>query len=167
MSRGRKGRSAIRPARSSAPKWLVDGVARRLWKSLHDDLTAARFLATTDQAALGRYCQYMADWIALTEQIRREGWTYTTSSDHVEEMKRPNPAVRFRREAETALSSLEDRLGLNPRYRHAITAALLATSVAPRTLDLLSDEEAAPGRMAAPDVAAEWESILTPTERAH
>lgn len=166
MARERRRRRA--PSRS-APKWLVDQVARKLWTALHDDMTSARFLASTDHAALGRYCQYMADWIALTKLIQEEGWTYTTSSEHVEDMRRPNPAVRFRRETESALKALEDSLGLNPRYRMAITQALLSLTVGSRQPDLLAGSgEPAPGEP--PDLVdskAEWEGILSVGGKAH
>lgn len=141
------------------PTWLVQKAARALWTKLHSDLTAARFLEGTDHAALGRYCQYMAEWVDLTDKIITEGWTYVTSSEHVEEMRRPNPAVRFRKDVESSLKALEDSLGLNPRYRMAITQALLSTKVQTRDPDLLDRAE----ESGAPDVTdpkSEWENLL-------
>ena len=61
----------------TAPSWLEDANARKIWERLHQDLVAIRFLEATDHNALGRYCQYMAEWISHTRVIRKEGATYT------------------------------------------------------------------------------------------
>lgn len=153
-----RGARKSRGASDAAPDWLKHRVARALWAKLHADLGAARFLARTDFAALGRYCQYLSEWIAFTRVLEKEGMTYVTSSPHVENMVRPRPEVRFRKECEANLQSLENVLGLNPRFRFALTTALLSqqAGLAPPPVDELPLNSPAPA--SAP--AAEWERLL-------
>lgn len=154
--------------RSGAPKWLVNRVARALWAAMHKDLASIRFLQSTDHNALGRYVQYMAEWISLTDTLEKKGHSYTTSSEHVEELLRPRPEFRMRKDVEASLAALEDRLGLNPRYRFAITQALLATTAPPPPGQgnlPLGDDEDTPET--AVDAKTEWERLLGASNRPH
>jgi P27 family predicted phage terminase small subunit len=146
----------------TAPAWLEDAAARRIWERLHQDLVSIRFLESTDHNALGRYCQYMAEWISHTRVIRKEGATYTTSSKHVEDMVRLRPEVRLRERCETAMKALEDSLGLNPRYRFAITQALLGQKpIAPQDqLPLGTGEDAPASDDPVAAHASAWEGVL-------
>lgn len=153
--------------RGGAPKWLVNRVARALWAKLHEDLTSIRFLQSTDQNALARYVQYMSEWIALTDVLEKEGYSYKTSSEHVEELVRPRPEFRMRKDVEACLTSLEDRLGLNPRYRFAITQMQLAQKapLPPGQTDLpLGGDDAAETAL---DAKTEWERLLGAPSRPH
>jgi P27 family predicted phage terminase small subunit len=146
-----------RKSPSISPDLLQSREARDLWAKLHADLDSARFLARTDHAALARYCTYLADWIKFTKVLEKEGMTYVTSSEHVKDMVRARPEVRFRRECEANLQSLENVLGLNPRFRFALTTALLSqqAGLAPPPAELPLDAPAQPG-----DAASEWERLL-------
>ncbi|MBU6525935.1 phage terminase small subunit P27 family [Methylocystis sp. MJC1] len=147
---------------------MVNRVARALWVKLHEELASIRFLQSTDYNALGRYVQYMAEWISLTDTLEKEGHSYKTSSEHVEELVRPRPEFRMRKDIEACLASLEDRLGLNPRYRFAITQALLATKAPPppgqADLPLAGDDDAAETAI---DAKSEWERLLGASNRPH
>lgn len=147
---------------SAAPKWLADRTAKLVWASLHQELTAVRFLEATDLNALARYCQYMAEWIEHTRTLRKEGSTYKTSSKHVEDMHRLRPEVRLRERCEVNLKALEDAIGLNPASRFSITQKLLAVTAPPPPQGQLplGDGEAAgaTGELAAARTA--WEGLL-------
>jgi P27 family predicted phage terminase small subunit len=152
-------------ARNGAPKWLVNRVARTLWTQLHENLVSIRFLQSTDHNELARYCQYMAEWISLTDTLEKEGYSYKTSSEHVEELVRPRPEFRMRKDVEACLKSLEDTLGLNPRYRFAITQMQLAQKApAPAQPGLPLDDEAGDSAIDAKD---EWERLLGAPGRTH
>lgn len=120
------------------PRWLdtsdvgteasrrISELAVEVWRRLHADLVRLKLLKTTDENAFGRYCRYMAEWIEYTRAIDREGSHYTTSSEHVGELKRPHPAVRFRKDVEQSLKELGEAMGLTPAARQRIFQQLAA-----------------------------------------
>lgn len=160
-------KSKRKPARSrvTAPKWLDGRSPRDIWARLEKELIEIRFFQITDHNALGRYCKYMAEWIALTDILDRDGHTYKTSSPHVEEMVRIRPEFRMRKDVEASLQALENVLGLNPRYRFAITSQLLSQKAPPAPQgDLPLAGELPEGT---PKAKEEWEAILGGQGRGH
>lgn len=104
----------------------ISALAVSIWRSLHGDLTKLKLLKSTDENAFGRYCRYMAEWIEHTRTIDRDGAWYVTSSEHVGELRRPHPAVRFRKDVEQALKDLGESMGLTPSARQRIFQQLAA-----------------------------------------
>jgi len=122
---------AVKTSRSkssagASPSWLKKPAAKRIFEKLRGDLGKLRFISDTDDACLARYCQYLSEWIRLTQTLDKEGETFTTSSQHVKEWVRLRPEVRLRENIESHLQSLEDRLGLNPKFRFELTSRLLS-----------------------------------------
>lgn len=101
-------------------------LARAMWDKLQPVAAALNLVKDSDINAFARYCRYCAEWIFHTRTIDREGATYVTSSEHVETLIRPHPAVRFRKDVEHALKELEDRLGFTPAARLRLYQALAA-----------------------------------------
>lgn len=139
---------------SAAPVWLKTAPARKLFDKLRGELGSLRFVQDTDEAGLARYCQYLSEWIRLTRKLETEGETFTTSSEHVKDWVRLRPEVRLRDRAETHLQSLEDRLGLNPKFRFELTSRLLSQKAPTKPGELPLDD---PDRASHHD---EWDAIL-------
>lgn len=98
----------------------VSALTEDIWKRLHGDLVRLKLLKSTDQNTFARYCRYMAEWIEWTRVLDRDGAYYTTSSEHVSEIRRPHPAWRFRKDVEQALKELGESMGLTPASRQRI-----------------------------------------------
>lgn len=124
---------------ASMPDWLdtsdlgtaaaaeITTLAKRVWAELRPELERINIIAAPDRNALARYCRYMAEWIIHTRTIDREGTHYVTSSEHVGELRRPHPAMRFRKDCEQALKELGEAMGLTPAARQALFIKLAAT----------------------------------------
>jgi len=144
---------------SDIPAWLttddvgtdaarrISALAVQIWRRLHGELVKLKLLKSTDENAFGRYCRYMAEWIEHTRTIDRDGHWYTTSSEHVGELRRPHPAVRFRKDVEQALKDLGESMGLTPAARQRIFQQLAT----------------APGAGATPKAPAEDRPLLPPS----
>ena len=61
---------------SSAPTWLKNKEARKVWETVAPLLGGARVLTQADLMALGRYCELFAQWIECKDFINRNGMTY-------------------------------------------------------------------------------------------
>lgn len=94
--------------------------ARKVWERIAPELIRSNIMTPTDFEAFGRYCVHVADWAELSKTIKREGRTQTVKTTSGDEMVRMHPAVKARELAEKRMIDLEDRFGLNPRYRMAI-----------------------------------------------
>lgn len=94
--------------------------ARKVWDRIAPDLVRSNIMAPTDFEAFGRYCVHVADWAELSKTIKKEGRTQEVKTVGGDVMVRMHPAVKARELAEKRMVELEDRFGLNPRYRMAI-----------------------------------------------
>lgn len=61
---------------SSAPTWLKNKEARKVWESVAPLLAGARVLTQADLMALARYCELFAQWIDCKDFINKNGMTY-------------------------------------------------------------------------------------------
>lgn len=119
-------RSTKRPAKvqDAAVPYVLKGReftdARKVWDRIAPELIKSNIMTPTDFEAFGRYCVHVADWAELSKTIKREGRTQTVKTTSGDEMVRMHPAVKARELAEKRMIDLEDRFGLNPRYRMAI-----------------------------------------------
>ncbi len=107
-----------------APEWMTDDYAVAAWDSGVRILTAQRTLAEADLGALGRYCQFVAEWVTLTKDITDNGHT---AKNRFEE-ERARPQVSQRDSIERSLRNLEKALGLDPAAHLAITRDLAAVA---------------------------------------
>lgn len=105
----------------------ISRMSLEIWSRLHGDLEHMKLLKSTDEDAFARFCRYMAEWIDFTRQIDLEGPTYTTESNFAGKLRRPNPAVRFRKEVEQSLKDLGDSMGLTPSARQRILQHMAQT----------------------------------------
>src|SRR5690606_3619285 len=114
----------LAPAKLTAPKELTKA-AKEIWDRTAAPLARINFLRETDRAAFARYCHHLAEWWTLTRQLRKDGLTYVTTSNHGT-MKRLNPDFVARQRIEDRLETLEDRFGLTPAARQQILQRLAA-----------------------------------------
>jgi len=112
-AKGLRAPSQLRPA------------AQAIWRQIAPELEGMRFLRPTDRHAFARYCETLVRWWDISKKLRVEGETYTSTSAHGE-LKRINPLVLVELRLSQALSSMEDRFGLNPSARQQILARLSA-----------------------------------------
>lgn len=128
----------------AAPEWLhgeesehnAGTLAVEAWNAIAPVLVNARQFREGDQIALARYCRYVAEWIGLTNDIDRNGFTITNTSKFGETTT-ANPSIRSRSTVETGMSALEKELGLSPRARVEVQKRLMAAA---RNLPIIGDQ---------------------------
>lgn len=96
------------------------------WRAITPLLVEARALRESDLFSLARYCQYCAEWVALTRDIDANGWTVTNETKNGF-TQAPNPCVMARQRVESAMAALEQALGLNPSARLKVQKSLMAS----------------------------------------
>lgn len=115
---------------SGAPEFLTaDGLA--VWQKLQPLMSSLRFVRATDELTLGRYCDQFALWLKVRAQVEAQGATVTTSSAHVQDMLRVNPAFRVMMAIEDKLTAFEDRFGLSPASRQSLLTRMAAGGANP------------------------------------
>lgn len=137
----------------AAPEWLhgVDAIddpsteqtgtlAVEAWNAIAPVLVNARQFREGDQIALARYCRYVAEWIGLTNDIDRHGFTIT-NTNKFGETTTANPSIRSRSTVEAGMSSLEKELGLSPRARVEVQKRLMSAA---KNLPIIGDQTKAP-----------------------
>jgi P27 family predicted phage terminase small subunit len=130
-AKGRPGkrRRATPPASSTVaattiqPSSKLKQSALHVWRALAPELERLNFLRPTDANAFSRYCQTVARYWQVSEDLDREGETYTTDSAHGS-MKRINPLFIIQERLSRRLTELEDRFGLTPAARQQIMLRL-------------------------------------------
>ncbi len=118
----------------TCPPW-VEGEAKKIWTLLLRALKPTGMLTRADQFALGRYCVYMAQWLAVTAFLRDHGETYL-SEKHGWSIPLLYPQARLSLQLADRLLHLEHQFGLTPLARAAIGIALAKGSVRDNGLDL-------------------------------
>lgn len=129
-AKGNPGRRPLRAASTEALPLIGDAAPRELnaagktiWNRLVPHLRDMRLVRQTDREVLARYCNHVARYWKLEREIRRDGATYLTETNHGS-MKRINPAFAVQDRIEKRMEAIEDRLGLSTRSRHEILRAL-------------------------------------------
>ena len=107
-------------------------------------MSSLRFVRATDELTLGRYCDQFALWLKLRAQVEDQGATVTTSSAHVQDMLRVNPAFRAMMSIEDKLTAFEDRFGLSPAARQSLLTRMAAGGANP-TLPAVPQAGSQPG----------------------
>ena len=131
LAKGNPGRRRIaqtptdaRDLATAAPPDLADA-AKTIWDRLAPELSRLKFLRDTDRNAFARYCEHLGRWWVLTTEMRTEGETYLSKSEHNPEgLMRINPKFFVREKIERRMEFLEDRFGLSPMARRQILQRL-------------------------------------------
>jgi P27 family predicted phage terminase small subunit len=97
---------------------------RKLVKAMPDGL-----LTKADQIILATLCEAWADWCEAVEDLRVNGWYYTTEKG----FEGQRPAAAKMKQATATIISLSSRLGLSPADR----TRLSMPEAAPKTLEEL------------------------------
>lgn len=103
----------------------MSAMAVATWRAVAPLLVEARALRESDLFSLARYCRYVAEWVQLTSDIDRFGFTVINESKHGTSTA-PNPAVMARTRVEQAMTQLEQALGLNPAARMKVQKSLMS-----------------------------------------
>lgn len=112
------------------PDWL-DGPGLEMWRALLPEFLLARYIKQSDVPALARYCTNFARWIALRAQVAEQGEVIITSSAHVKDMPRVNPAAKLMHVIEAELVATESNFGRNPAARMQLAARLAIGGASP------------------------------------
>jgi P27 family predicted phage terminase small subunit len=91
---------------------LLSPEAKREWSRIVDGLPPD-LLTKVDRAMLAAFCQAWADWCEAVEDLRVNGWYYTTEKGY--EGQRPAAAKMVK--AREALVTLSGKIGLSPADR--------------------------------------------------
>lgn len=139
------------PQMGNRPPEELWAAGKRIWNQLAPDLMALKFLRSTDRPAFTRYCEHLAKWWELTRDLRKEGETYMSKSEHNPDgMMRVNPKFLIRERIEKRLEALEDRFGLSPAARQQILQRLALTPVAAPAGALFEGAASTPGTVPPP-----------------
>jgi len=105
----------------SCPVWLGDA-ARAAWGRLVPLLDKRRILTAADEPALSVLCENFAEWQQLTEELRTEGSTYECRTEAGAVMRRANPKMLMRGDAQRRLNVSLAEFGLSPSSRGKIAS---------------------------------------------
>lgn len=137
----------------AAPKWL-SRTAATVWRELAPTLRQRRLLQDADVTAFGRYCDWLARYVALARK---------TTGNVVEKSKskkalmasRVDRAITAMLAIDKTLSHYEDRFGMNPRERMAIYEKMMARPVGrPPSLPRPGNDDAPAAPAAKPATSA-------------
>lgn len=119
--------------RYPAPAGLaLTSAALALWPRLTEALDAQGLMNRLDANALGRYCQYLADWAGHNADLSAHGiYQDVPLTGRDDTMQRFRPSYKARKDCETALKDLEDRFGLTPLARLRIQVQQANNRIAP------------------------------------
>jgi P27 family predicted phage terminase small subunit len=98
------------------PGWLSDR-AKAAWAHFAPLLDERRVLTVADGSALTVLCQVFAEWQQLSEDLETEGLTYEAVTASGAMMRRPNPKVPMRADANRRLNASLAEFGLSPGTR--------------------------------------------------
>lgn len=98
------------------PPPQITGLAAEVWRELLPSLRQAKFVRRTDHQAFARYCNDVARYWRVTQELDEEGETYWTDTNHGK-MKRINPTFIVQERLHKRIEAAEDRIGLNPAAR--------------------------------------------------
>lgn len=125
-AKGNPGHRAITPSppeseaiTTSAPSFIKTKRAREIWAALMPVIQPYRFVKTSDEMAVGRYCIHLARFLDLNDQVAKSGVSYETDTNHGR-MLRLHPHFAAMMRIEEALVKLEDRIGLTPAARQSL-----------------------------------------------
>ncbi|WP_261764133.1 phage terminase small subunit P27 family [Kozakia baliensis] len=115
----------------TAPKHMR-AKGRKFWEEVAGYLIDSRIVRASDRNALARYCETLADYVAMTKELDMQGHVYKSKSNHGE-LLRISPYFMVQERLVKRLQDLEDRFGLTPASRQQIMARMAAGSQAALT----------------------------------
>lgn len=104
-----------------APAWLSRH-GRAAWQDLGTLLIGRSVLTQLDLAALACVCEAIAEWRELRRKVRKDGRTYTTTTQAGDTMIRPHPHVNMLAAAERRMWAELAHFGLTPASRAKVSA---------------------------------------------
>ena len=111
--------------------WMSEG-AKRVWHQFAPKLSDAGILTELDLPAFRVLCEVYADFIRLTNYIRKNGSTYRIRYNSGYEVVATRPEVKELRGVRRELLTLSDKFGMTPLGRTGV-------NIAPKSDDLMPD----------------------------
>lgn len=103
------------------PKWLKKSrKATEIWNDVLPQLLQLNLATQLDALALGRYCRYVAEWIAADLTVQKEGTWYDAVGTNGEPTKKRHPAWQACQDIEKMLRETEAAFGMRPDARYKI-----------------------------------------------
>lgn len=103
------------------PKWLKKSrKATEIWNDVLPQLLQLNLATQLDALALGRYCRYVAEWIAADLTVQKEGTWFETVGTNGEPTKKRHPAWQACQDIEKMLRETEAAFGMRPDARYKI-----------------------------------------------
>jgi len=103
------------------PKWLKKSrKATEIWNDVLPQLLQLNLATQLDALALGRYCRYVAEWIAADLTVQKEGTWFDAIGTNGEPTKKRHPAWQACQDIEKMLRETEAAFGMRPDARYKI-----------------------------------------------
>ncbi len=103
-----------------APSWLTPEELE-IWKRLAPTLRDMAIISVADADSLGRYCHALAEWVAVTTELRGKPRLVKPESAPAYQ----NPLLKVRADLAKEIQSLEDRFGLTPAARMTLNVSAM------------------------------------------
>jgi P27 family predicted phage terminase small subunit len=110
------------PLGSPTPRASVGDISRDAYEFIAGRLTNIGVVSEIDTFALQMFSDAWEDYIAAREVIRRDGPTYTTTTNTGDIMFRPRPELAMMNNAWDRLKKIIPEFGLTPSSRAKIDA---------------------------------------------
>lgn len=103
------------------PRWLKRSrKATEIWNDVLPQLLQLNLATQLDALALGRYCRYVAEWIAADLTVQKEGTWFEAVGTNGEPTKKRHPAWQACQDIEKMLRETEAAFGMRPDARYKI-----------------------------------------------
>lgn len=103
------------------PRWLKKSrKATEIWNDVLPQLLQLNLATQLDALALGRYCRYVAEWIAADLTVQKEGTWFDATGTNGEPTKKRHPAWQACQDIEKMLRDTEASFGMRPDARYKI-----------------------------------------------
>jgi len=105
------------------PVFLNDplvAAALKIWRDYAPELRRTHRLRPLHRLSFAMFCVYMGEWIAASDDIRRNGTFQLVSTVAGGAMERTRPIVAFREIAYRNVMDLSKEFGLTPREEYAL-----------------------------------------------
>jgi P27 family predicted phage terminase small subunit len=110
------------PLGAPVPRAAMGEISREAFEFISARLTAVGVVAEIDAFALQMFADAWEDYIASREVIRRDGPTYTTTTNTGDIMFRPRPELSMMNNAWERLKKIIPEFGMTPSSRAKINA---------------------------------------------
>lgn len=111
------------------PAFALQPEARAIWDGLCVKWQQLGYIRDVDMPTLSRYATYLAEWVAASDVLAKEGYSIDTETVTGATMKRLHPAASMRKTLEGSLRDIESQFGFNPSNRQLILARVLGQGV--------------------------------------